>query len=373
MYLLNTSFADIFFMNLSSLIEQALHTQYQISQQTKEQLPGVTATVSLPDGSIISHACGFANKESHIRMTCNARMPAGSIGKTFVAAVVLSMVADGVVELDTPISKWFVDADWFCRLPNYNVITLRHLLNHSSGIIDHVYDTGTDSDNPAQAIDPHKLLQFALDRKPLFLPGTGFHYSDTGYILIGIIIEKASSHSYYYELSKRILIPLQLTDTVPLHRRDIPGIVQGYARQSRRLFGIPKRVIADNQLVLHPSIEWTGGGIVSTSSDLVRWAKALFEGKAITPHLLNQMLTSIAKPEQPPNTLGPVLGYGLGINIIKTEFGSCYRHHGFFPGYNSLLAYYPDKKIAIAMQINTDNAKIERNFNAIATEVFRPL
>lgn len=370
-------------MHLSAQIEQTLAAHFNSTQQSKHQFPGATVSVALPNGTILSHASGYADTDLQLPMSINARMPTGSIGKSFVAAVVLSMVADGVVELDTPISKWFVDADWFCRLPNYNVITLRHLLNHSSGIIDHVYDTGTDfanyiknilkSDNPAQAIYPHELLQFALDRKPLFLPGTGFHYSDTGYILIGIIIEKASSHSYYHELSQRILIPLQLTDTVPLHRRDIPGIVQGYARHSRRLFGMPKRMIADSQLVLHPSIEWTGGGIVSTSSDLVRWAKGLFEGKAITPHLLNQMLTSIAKPEQPPNTLGPVLGYGMGINIIKTEFGSCYRHHGFFPGYNSLLAYYPDKKIAIAMQINTDNAKIERYFNAIATEVFRAL
>lgn len=344
---------------------------------------GVSVAVALPDGTICDYASGYADLEHKVAMTSSARMPSGSIGKSYVAAVVLSMVDEGILHLDAPIAPWFANAAWFCRLPNYQTITLRQLLNHSSGIIDHVFDTGLAllkfikrklrSDQQFKPFEPLDLIQFALDRQPLFAPGQGFHYSDTGYLLIGLIIEQASALSYYQQLSKRILIPLQLSDTLALDRRDISGLVPGQAPKSQRLFGIPQQVVADGKLVFHPSLEWTGGGLVSTSVDLVRWAKALFEHKAISAIAVNDILTSIAKPAQSPDQLDRVYGYGLGINIVPSKFGTCYRHNGFFPGYHSILGYYPDTKIAIAMQINTDAVDIDPYFDAISALIINLL
>lgn len=365
---------------MSAQIAQILHTQCEHALQSNKRLPGVTVSVAMADGTLVSAAAGYADRQLNIPMLISAQMPAGSIGKTFVAAVVLSMVADGILVLDAPIAPWFANTDWFCRLANYKTITLRHLLNHSSGLIDHVFDTGVSFANfikqklvdkmLQQPIAAEELIQFALDRPPLFLAGMGFHYSDTGYVLIGMVIERASSNSYYATLSQRLLKPLHLADTLAFDCIAIPGLVQGYAQQSQRLFGIPKQVIEHGQLVLHPSLEWTGGGIVSTTADLVRWAKALFEGSVLTPTLLTQMLTSIACSKPLHDDTGCMLGYGLGVNIVKSAFGTCYRHDSFFPGYNSVLAYFPDKKIAIAMQVNTDNVSMEAYFKAIVAAVF---
>lgn len=377
------AFTDSAVRRLSTQIEQALDAQFESAQHTDELFPGATVAVAFPDGTLVSHASGYADTRLKIPMRRDALMPAGSIGKMYVAAVTLSLVADGKLELDVPVAKWFEYADWFHRLPNHEAITLRHLLNHSSGIADHVFDTGSGfqdsireqlaSRNPDRTFDPEEFVHFVLDREPLFPAGEGFHYSDTGYLLVGMIIEKATSHKYYEELSQRILRPLELTYTFPFDRRNIPGVVQGYAPRSHQLFGIPESVIEDGSLSFHPSIEWTGGGLVSTPSDLVRWAKALFEGEVIAPDVLNEMLTSVAKPTEPPDELGRVLGYALGVNVMKSEFGTCYRHGGFFPGYNSFLAYFPDEKIAIAMQINTDSSEIEAHFDAITNLVFNTL
>ena len=116
-----------------------------------------------------------------------------------------------------------------------------------------------------------------------------------------------------------------------------------------------------------------GTGLVSTTSDLVRWAKALYEGKAIAPGVLTEMLTSVASETEPADQFGRVFGYGLGVSVVNSDFGICYRHGGFFPGYHSFLAYYPDQKVAIAMQINTDSSEIEAHFDAITALVFNTL
>lgn len=117
--------------------------------------------------------------------------------------------------------------------------------------------------------------------------------------------------------------------------------------------------------VFNPSLEWTGGGVVSNSKDLARWAKVLYEGNAIGRPYLDELLNSVSKPKEAPDNSGRAYGYGLGVSIINTKYGTAFRHGGFFPGYNSMQAYYPDYRIAVAMQINSDSSKIEEHFEAI--------
>ncbi len=100
---------------------------------------GLSAAVRLPDGSVITETFGYADAESGLRLTPETLLPGGSTGKTFVAATVMSLVKDGVLELDGEISIWLGDEPWFERLPNHDDITLRMLLNHSSGMPDHIY------------------------------------------------------------------------------------------------------------------------------------------------------------------------------------------------------------------------------------------
>lgn len=375
MTLANEALHDTAFAEIKRNVQSELDERYKAAQGSGEIFPGATVAFGLPDGRIAEYAVGFSDIEKRIAMSPDSRMPSGSTGKMFVAAVTLDMAADGLLDLDDKIGKWLHDEPWFERLPNSKTITLRQLMNHSSGLIDHVFDTESafqeyvgkqvSADNPGHTIDPRDMVQFVLDREPLFAAGEGIHYSDTNYILLGLIIEKVSESTYYEELTRRLLVPLTLEMTAPLERQEIEGLAQGYAPESQQLFGLPYEVVVDGALVFDPSIEWTGGGLVSSSHDLVRWTMELFEGKAIPQQYLDEMLNSIAVPEHFDDDPGRSYGYGLGVNIAHTKFGPAYRHGGFFPGYNSIVAYFPDSDVAVAMQINTDRSAIEEHFDAL--------
>jgi len=363
----------------TSQLEQHIQAQLDAIHQTANTagklFPGATLAIGMPDGRLLNFATGYDDIEQKLPMTPGARMPAGSIGKTFVAAVVLRMVEEGTLQLDDRVERWLGTNPWFHHLPNGESMTVRHLLNHSSGLIDHIFDKDSRfagdirsafTANPATvSFNPKTFVQYALDREPLFPAGEGFHYSETGYLLLGMIIERASGSSYYDELTRRLIEPLNLTLTSAQNQRKFTGLAAGYAPQGRELFNLPHKVAEADEFSFDPSLEWTGGGVVSNSQDLVRWAQALFEARVISNESLKVMLTSIARPETARDAAGRMFGYGLGINIARTKHGTAYRHGGFFPGYNSMLAYYPDHHIAIAMQINADDTDIEAHFEAV--------
>lgn len=375
--------SDEAFEQLKKDVQSELDKRHAAAQSTDEVFPGATVAFILPDGRVAEFATGFSDVEDEIAMTPEARMPSGSIGKTYVAAVALSLCAEGTLNLDAKINRWLGKETWFEHLPNGDTITLRNLLNHSSGLIDHVFepDSGFQeyarehltADEADVNFDPRDQVQFVLDREPLFPAGKGFNYTDTGYILVGLIIEEASGSTYYEELAKRFLKPLELTRTTPQNQRIVPGIAQGYAPASNQFFGVPLKVIAEGAFLFDPSIEWTGGGLVNNSQDLVRWAKTLYEGNAMDRPYLDALFGSVAQSDQGSDASGRKYGYGLGVTIAKTDFGTTYGHGGFFPGYNSQLAYFPEYKTAIAMQINTDSSQIESHFTAIAKIVIDAL
>jgi D-alanyl-D-alanine carboxypeptidase len=346
-------------VELTARFQAELDRIHEQAQTTDAAFPGATAAFILPDDRVVGCATGYSDTELGIPMTAGMRMPSGSIGKSYVAAVALSLARDGVLSLDDRISKWLGDEDWLGRLPNGDDITLRMLLNHSGGLVDHVFDVPAfhetakklfSEGDPDRYLAPRELVEFALDREPLFPAGRGFNYTDTGYILAGMVMERASGTPYYDELERRFLEPLDLRYTVPQDRRWVPDLAQGYAIQSAELFGVPPRVVDDGNLVFNPLTEWTGGGLFNNPQDLVRWAKALYEGDAMAGEYLEDLLGSVAEtgPERPEQA------YGLGVGISETPFGTAYGHGGFFPGYLSVMRYLPDRRIAVAMQINTD-------------------
>jgi D-alanyl-D-alanine carboxypeptidase len=368
------------FAQLRQNIQSELDIRNQAAQSTGAKFPGATAALILPDGRVIGFATGYADLEQRTVMSIDARMPAGSVGKTFVAAVTLSLVADGKLQLDAHISRWLGDELWFKRLPNADTITLRHLLNHSSGLIDHVFDEQSSfashlkqragSGVGLSGLDPREAIKFALDQQPLFPAGKGFHYADSGYILLGLIIEKAGGLDYYTQLNQRFLQPLDLRLTTAQNCRKFPGLAAGYAPRGKQLFGFPYKVAQDETFAFDPSLEWTGGGVVSNSQDLVRWARALFAGSAIDHWALDAMLNGVANPGQ-RDAAGRPYGYGLGVSIAQTPYGTVYRHGGFFPGYNSLLGWFPDAGVGVAMQINADNSNIEQHFDAMVNIIMQ--
>jgi D-alanyl-D-alanine carboxypeptidase len=275
----------------------------------------------------------------------------GSVGKTYVAAVAMQLVHEGLLDLDAPISEYLGNEPWFPRLPNHSDVTVRHLMTHTSGIIRYEFDDRFISDllaAPEKVWQPEELLAYLFDTEPPFVPGEGWDYSDTNYIILGMIIELVTGNTYYDEMRRRLLEPLQLNNTVPTNTRRVPGLVQGYAGVDN-LFRVPDAVIVNGVFAINPQFEWTGGGIASTTEDLARWAKALYEGKAFDNSMLPIMLEGV------PARLGPETEYGLGVIIRPTPLGVSWGHSGFFPGYLTEMAYFPDHKIAVAVQVNSSD------------------
>ena len=327
---------------------ETLHDQYRF--------PGATAAYILPDGTVEVIATGLADIELQIPMTPQSRMLAASIGKTIVGATVVALAQEGALSLDDPISKWLGDRLWFSRLPNHDMITLRQLLTHSSGIANHVdvepfihafRENWHATTNPFQ---PETLIAFVLDQPPLFKAGEDWYYSDTGYLLVGLIIEAVTGHSYYEEVTRRFLVPLSLTLTTPSDRLELPGLAAGYMVSDNDFDLPPKTTLRPGVMAWHPGIEWTGGGLVSNPKDLVVWAKALYEGHAIKGKYLEALMQSVPISDDDPDTR-----YGVAVAIHeKGHLGPTYGHSGWIPGYCSSLRYYPEYGIAVAFQINTD-------------------
>ncbi len=337
--------------DIRSLFKQELD-----ALRTEYQFPGATVAYVLDDGRSGVVSTGFADVESQTPMQSSSRMLAASIGKTFVSATVLALAQEEQFELDNHISSWLGDEDWFRRLPNSDSITVRHLLSHTSGISNHVDEPDFAADfqqrwaEAENSFTPVALIEYALDKPPLFEPGDGFAYSDTGYIFLGLIIEKITGRRYYDEVADRFLVPLDLALTSPSDRRELPNLATGYMSPENQ-FGLPERTASTDGLMLwNPAIEWTGGGLVSNSLDLARWAKVLFEGRAIEGPYLDDLLREV----QVDADNGGV-GYGAGVSIHRdSPIGTWYGHSGWIPGYVSALRYYVDHKAAVAFQINTD-------------------
>ncbi|WP_074219786.1 serine hydrolase [Rhodovulum sp. ES.010] len=249
--------------------------------------PGGTAAIALPGTRLVAAASGLADVEAGRAMTSGTPMLAASLGKSFVAAVVLALESEGRLLQAEHLSEHLGDRLWFDTLPNAAPITIGHLLRHQSGLPDHPHLSEFQTalamrvaDNGA-AFTPEEVLAFALGQDPLFRAGAGWAYSDTGYILLGLVIERVIGRPYYDVLREILLDPLALRETRPSDRQGIPGLAVGYTVPGNPS-GLPERTAdAAGRLVWNPAVEWTGGGLASTASDLARWGQVLFRGTAL--------------------------------------------------------------------------------------------
>jgi D-alanyl-D-alanine carboxypeptidase len=283
-------------------------------------------------------------------MTPEALMLQGSVGKTYFAAVAMRLVGDGSLKLDASVSDYLRHHPWYPRIPNAETMTVRHLMTHTSGVMRYELKeafTRDLSDQPDKRWTPEELVAYVLDEEPAFSPGEGWEYSDTNFILLGMIVEEITGRACYDLIEAWFLDPLGLDDTVPNDSRVIPGIIQGYAGPGNPFGGRDEVILPDGRFVINPQFEWAGGGFSSSAADLARWARFLFSGEAVEPTLLDEMLDGVPAP------LGPETRYGLGVIIRTTPHGPSYGHSGFFPGYITEMAYFPELDVAVAVQINT--------------------
>jgi D-alanyl-D-alanine carboxypeptidase len=321
--------------------------------QAQSSVPGVSVGIVLRDGTALTSVAGVADRASKTPLTPEDLMLAGSTGKTFFAALALQLIESGRLDLEAPISKYLGDRPWFPRLPNATSITVRHLMTHTSGLVRYEMNPRFTADlraRPDKVWSPEEEVAYLFDAAPPFPAGQGWDYSDTNYIVLGMIMEKITGTKAYDEIRKRFLAPLKLAGVVPQTGRVIPKLVSGYAGANDPL-GLPDEMMVGGRLAINPQFEWAGGGFATSAGDLARWGHALYASTSgpITAEMRGRMIHAGV-----PARLGPQVSYGLGVIIrSNTPVGPVWGHSGFFPGYQSELVYAVDRAITVAVQIST--------------------
>jgi D-alanyl-D-alanine carboxypeptidase len=331
--------------------------------RTKSGFPGAVASVYLSDGTSVDVAVGVADRDLKTPMETGSRMLAGSVGKTFFAALALQLVAEGRLGLDDPVKKYLGAAPWFSRLPNGSRLTVRMLMNHTSGVGDYSPEVEAELvKEPDRERTPPELLESVLGREPLFPPGERLAYSDLNYILLALVCEEVTGRSAYEEIERRLLKPLKLGNVIPSVQPRIPGLVPGYAGKASP-WG--DAMMKDGRLTLNPQFEGGGGGFAATAGDLARWIAAFCQGRAFSRSLLGEVFHGVDA-----SSLGEGSRYGLGIQIHETRWGTAYGHGGYFPGYLSWARYYPDHGLAVAVQVNSsDDALFPRRLRDVLDDL----
>ena len=319
--------------------------------------PGASLGVALREGRSLGFASGLADRAANRTLKPTDLLMAGSTGKTFFAAVALQLIDSGKLDLNAPISKYLGSRPWFSRLPNANDITVRMLMTHTSGLVRYEMNPKFTADlraNPDKAWTPEEEIAYLLDAKPPFAAGQGWDYSDTNYIVLGMIMEGITGTKLYDEVQRRFLTPLKLTEVAPTTSRRVPGLVPGYAGP-RDPLGLPDEVMTNGVFVINPQFEWTGGGYATSAHALARWGHALYTAKAISPKMRDLMVS-----EAVPAQLGPQSKYGLGVIVRETTpAGPAWGHSGFFPGYQTELVHFPEMGLTLAVQINTSGPRTQ--------------
>lgn len=251
-----------------------------------------------------------------------SRFRIGSVTKTFVATVVLQLVDEGRIALDAPIAAQLPDA-----IPGGDRMTVRQLMNHTSGLYDYMREPGL-STNRWRGADrfrhhePRELLAVAVGHEPYFAPGARFRYSNTNYLVLGLLIEHVTGHRYGDEIRDRILTPLRLTaTTVP---GDDPRVPEPALTAHRDIDGVGRVAVTE----MNPSLDWAAGEMISTTADLDAFFAALLGGQLISPSALAQMRQTVP--------MGMGFHYGLGLQRFDPPCGSeLWGHGGELLGYVS--------------------------------------
>jgi D-alanyl-D-alanine carboxypeptidase len=263
---------------------------------------------------------GVAELDSTRPVPVNGRFRIGSTTKTFVATVVLQLVGERRVALDQPVRRWLPDID--------DRITLRHLLQHTSGLINYTNtrefrDLYGTADAIAALRDrtwtPQELLAFTTGQPGLFEPGSSWTYSNTNYILLALVVEQVTGNHYATEIARRILRPLGLRAT------ELPGASPRIAGPHSHGY-LPSEHGPVDITMFNPSITGASGEMLSTTADLNRFYRALMTGRLLPPSQLGQMRT--AWPT------GRRYDYGLGLQTRQLPDGArLWGHEGEIFGY----------------------------------------
>ena len=309
--------------------------------------PGVVAAVQTPEYTWI-RALGVADRASEEPMTPEMYHRVGSVTKTFTATLLLQAEAKGLLSLDDTIDKYVKG------VPNGDEITLRQLANMTSGIATYSETKKFDGDpgaDPYRVWKPEELVKIGIEESPLFEPGTQFDYSNTNYVLLGLVLEQVTGKPIGELYRRWIIEPLGLKDTSFPDTSDtsLPDPhAQGYSLQGKSSGEKPRDATDWNA-----SWTWTAGMMISTVDDLLVYGRATGTGKGLlSPEQQDERIDSLVS-DVPPFDQPPLKGdFGYGLGLMK-EHGWI-GHSGVIPGYNTALYYNRELDAVLVVETDSD-------------------
>jgi len=321
-------------VTLASKVDDYLKSEY-----SSKRVPGMSVCVFRNGKVVFAKGYGFANIELSVPATEETIYEIASLTKPFTATAIMMLVEEEKISLEDPASKYFPEAP-----ATWRSITIRHLLNHTSGLSDFFAIPALRSESGFEwerEYRPEELLHLIYQTLLQAPPGEKWSYSNMGYYLLGLVIEKVTGNTYEQFLSRRIFQPLGMTVTRRLSRKDIiQNRASGYTWEHD--------VVKNAQPT---SVTWafSEGGLVSSAADLARADAGLFTAKLLKEATLQQMWS--------PSRLndGTTAKYGLGWNIGSDPAHRQIYHSGNKPGFFSIIRHYVDEHLTVVLLANVDS------------------
>lgn len=353
-YLLLVLFLGIF--GNSYAICPAIHEeeiQHLIdNDRLKYHIPGIEISIHCAEESFIhDFASGTTTIDGNAPIQTNHLFQIGSETKSFIATIILQLEGEGLLSIEDSLSNYLENLP-----PSWQNITIEQLLNHQSGIFNYTdvleVMVRENKFDLSKTWTSNELVQLVVDKALYFPPGSGWHYSNTNYVLAGQIIEKITQRSIAEELQSRLFTPLQLNNTYYLPSIYTDNMLQRMAHgySERGLFpDEPRDITSTNN-------SWANaaGAIVATSHDTAQWFRHLMNGSLLAPQQMTELMSVVDATL--PNTTQKI-DYGLGVIHDKKTFQEeAWWHSGGTLGYSALMIWLKDSDIVITANISHINA-----------------
>lgn len=326
-----------------------VYTNALVTYQNNTSSPGSILLIDKPQETLWIGAVGKSNLEYQVNLRTNNLVRTGSVTKMFTAVVIMKLVEEGKLSLETTLASVLPTMN--DHIPSANEITIRHLLAHLSGITDPLNESlqyqADLINNPSRVYNKtiDNLLEKYVYGKDLhFKPGTAYSYSNSNYWILGKIAETITGNTIQQEMKEKIFLPLEMNDTW-LEKRDDKNVSRGY-------------VDLYSNGVLQDVTTWDraeGGdraasGLISTADDLRKFMRGLFSGELVSLSTVEQMKTI-----QLPDCNSLDCEYGLGLEIWRTDAGTAYGHNGSLVGLEINVLWYEDNEAISVLYKNNGN------------------
>jgi D-alanyl-D-alanine carboxypeptidase len=321
-------------------------------QRNLRNIPGIAAAVMFPDGSMWSAGSGYAKLPSRTASKNSTPYVVGSITKTFITAAVMQLDDEGVLSIDDPLSNWLPD------YPRAAETTLRHLLSHTSGVHNYFehssYNSKVFNTMKTHFWTPEEILT-TFAAAPYFAPGDGFRYSNTNFVLLGLVIESVTGKSLDDVMAERFFAPLSMTNSYFQYESPpAPSSAQGYLLTRSGVFREISDTTGYRPQISAATVAWAAGNIVAGPRDIARWADALYGGAGAV--VSDESLAEMVDYDYSNYARGT---YGLGTRTRTYNGHRMFGHTGSLRGFSAAMWYYADLDVTVV--VLTNRGRIDAN------------